>query len=246
MSNPHLKACSQCTATNKGGGPRRRCSKRTCKYGPKCYVHSVFQDGLEIKPSRAIPAAGFGLFTTNKKKNADGFRPGQKICDYNGRAVTSVAAKERVEARADCMYGDYLIQTKNNYWIDASKTNSSLGRWVNDPRGTGHRANAMFITTGRRREGAALRAIKRIPPNTEILVNYGDWSAQRWADVISGRQGRRRDEAPEPPPAAAAAPVRRRRRQGLPERPAPPPPRYRPPPASVRREQRLVKRPHGG
>jgi hypothetical protein len=97
------------------------------------------------------------------------FSRGDPLADYTGD-----------ELRLDQAHNvsPYVLQITRRKGIDAARTNSGYGRWANDPRGTGHVANAEFVvnrTTGT----ARLRATKRIEVGEEIFVRYGPdyWQA---------------------------------------------------------------------
>lgn len=77
----------------------------------------------------------------------------------------------------------YTLRTYGGRVIDASKTTSCLGRYINSPYRTGRQANVKFVdsTAGRRDKPVKCRieAIKNIKKDDEILVRYsqdrGGW-----------------------------------------------------------------------
>jgi hypothetical protein len=72
----------------------------------------------------------------------------------------------------DRIGGPYFIEThRNRQAIDAARTNTGEGRWVNDPRGSGKRPNCKF---SRGRAGAFyVVTSRRIRAGEELYVSYG-------------------------------------------------------------------------
>ena len=144
----------RCTARTKKGEP---CRQRTAK-GQFCWCHLSSERGLRIKPS-TVPGAGLGLFAAKSL-------PARHTIDYTG---------DRVPLADEDDGGVYFLQTRSNEAIDAARTNAGEGRWVNDPRGTAKRANAVFTLYtppgGQRRAG--LRTTRPVASGEEILVKYG-------------------------------------------------------------------------
>ena len=60
--------CPTCGAPTKAGG---KCKNRTCKYAPRCHLHTSVKVGTSN-----IPNAGRGLFAKQR------IRKGQVIADY--------------------------------------------------------------------------------------------------------------------------------------------------------------------
>ena len=170
----------RCTAKTKRG---EHCRQRTAK-GQFCWCHLSSERGLRIKPS-TVPGAGLGLFASKAL-------PVDHNIDYTG---------DRVPIESERDGGAYFLQTKVDEAIDAARTNSGEGRWVNDPKGTARDANAEFILYtppgGQRRAG--LRTTRPILKGEEILVAYGAayWRYQR-------RKSKRPVKARRPPQRLAA------------------------------------------
>jgi hypothetical protein len=123
-----------------------------------CWQHLKQKEALRITKS-TIPGAGLGLFTVKPLVR------GENITKYTGRVVIN----------NDPDYGNaYALQIKKRppTYIDARRTNEpGLGRWANANRGRGGN-NAQLVYDARNRT-ANVRAIKAIPPKTEITVPYG-------------------------------------------------------------------------
>lgn len=153
----------QCTATTKKGG---RCGSKTAR-GQYCWTHLRQQEGLRVKQSSLGAHAGAGLFAEKD------FRRGERIAWYTGDWIH------------DDRGGFYTLQIAANKTVDAARTNTAPGRWANDPRGSGRRANARFAADHVRGR-ASLRATKAIRKGEEVLVSYGKqyWKAGEVREVV--------------------------------------------------------------
>ena len=164
----------RCTASTRAGG---HCRQRTAK-GQYCWNHLSSIAGLRIKKS-PTPDAGFGLFAARDLPR------GTRI-DYTG---------DRVPLDSDTDGGVYFLETKRREAVDAARTNCGEGRWVNDPRGSGHQANAEFVlyTPPGGRRTACVRTHRLVKRGEEILVRYGQ---QYWR--YHGKQRKRTERQPRP------------------------------------------------
>ena len=171
------KACSQCTATKNDGS--RRCSRRTCLYGPMCWQHTQTRKGLKIEKS-TIPGAGLGLFTTDKKE----FKKNEKIDEYSGEVISKKELDNRYPGKETLApYAIALKRHRNNTkYVDAIKSNSGMVRYANNcrskkdrPHCTGNNAtlkdNNSQPNPSQRKP--VLKATRTIKSNTEILTSYG-------------------------------------------------------------------------
>lgn len=151
----------RCTAQTVNG----QCKNKVIK-GDLCYVH-LKQQHLRIKQSRIH---GNGLFAIKAKKSEPNtvFKQGEPIVEYKGKRIDQKKADERTEKGK----WHYLFQVTKNDYIDGYKTTSGAGRYANDPRGTGMKANARFSVNTKLKK-AKLVATKNIPDDKEILVSYG-------------------------------------------------------------------------
>lgn len=143
-----------CTAHTKAGS---LCRQRTAK-GQYCWNHLRSIRGLRIKRS-SVPRAGFGLF-------ADRDLPAGYKVDYTG---------DLAPLASDADGGAYFLQLTKHSAIDAARTDSGEGRWVNDPRGADKEANTEFVLytpPGKPRQ-ACVRTLRPIEKGEEILVKYG-------------------------------------------------------------------------
>ncbi len=169
------RSCNTCIAAKKTGG---KCTRSTCKYGPKCWQHTQIQDGLAVKPS-TVPGAGQGLFAKRT------FHNNEKIATYTGERITQRQLDQRYGAGHHTL-GEYVIKKygsgKNSVYIDARKTNSGVARYANDCHGSSQDCNAEFKSAGKSRgknggkakRSVIIKATKNIRPNTEILTSYGN------------------------------------------------------------------------
>ena len=149
---------------------------------------ALLEKGLVVKQSR-IPNAGKGLFTKV-------FIPkGTRIVEYKGKISTwkDVDHKEGKNG--------YIYYVTRNYVIDASTNQKALARFANDARGLQHikgmNNNCIYALFNGK---VYIQSIKDIPPNSEILVDYGReyWDVIRYnarlqtAELRKKRNARRR------------------------------------------------------
>src|SRR5690606_18792308 len=66
--------------------------------------------------------------------------------------------------------GPYYLQTRAHEAVDAARTNAGEGRWINDPRGSGRRANSRFVLY---RGRACVELTRDVQADEEIFVSYG-------------------------------------------------------------------------
>ena len=153
--NGSIRMPSQrCTADTKKGV---QCGQRTAK-GQYCWNHLRTVSGIRIKKSSA-PGAGFGLFA------ARDLSKGHRIA-YTG---------DRIQLLSDQVGGPYFLEVRAGEAVDAARTNSGEGRWINDPKGTTDRANCRFVlhtpTAGERT--ACVELTRNVSKDEELWVNYG-------------------------------------------------------------------------
>lgn len=159
------RTCDRCTAST---AARRRCKLTTCKYGPKCWIHTKKDDGLQVKPS-TIPNAGDGLFATR-------LIPKHTMFAYSGKRV----AENRLNGmgrgagrgwgRQFLPYSISVGRGRQRIVYDACRTNDNVARYVNDPRGTNLPTNASLVERNRK---PYLQIDRDIQPGEEILTSYG-------------------------------------------------------------------------
>jgi hypothetical protein len=153
----------QCEANKKNG---QRCKLLTNK-GQYCYAHA-WQKGLVVKKSQ-IPKAQLGLYAVKNFKN------NQEIDEYKGEVL-------RMDMDSIPDNKDYVFSVTNNYHIDAENPNSCLSRYINDPKGTGKRANTKWVVD-RVRKRVKIKADRNIIANrqkpVELLIPYG---RQYWVE----------------------------------------------------------------
>ena len=163
----------QCAAFTAKG---TQCQRRTLR-GHHCRDHMRLLQRLAIAKS-TIAGAGEGLFLA---KGATPIRRGERIVVYSGDWVHVLPDSDEG--------GAYFLQVNGRgLCIDAARTNTALGRWANDPRGSKdalgrrRRPNAQLVADRARKQGA-LKASCTIKPGDEILVSYGRdyWRGQGMA-----------------------------------------------------------------
>jgi hypothetical protein len=159
-----MKHCHQCTAATESGS---RCRLRTCATGPYCWIHTRKLEHLRVKPSGVH---GKGLFADDPQaaRRDVVFNRNDLVTEYKGDVYT------RDEARA-LPNNSYVINAGSGFYVDAQKTDSSVGRYSNDCRRTGKRCNARFWTSRRAvNDGRVwISAKEPIRNGQEILTSYG-------------------------------------------------------------------------
>ena len=152
-----------CTADSKAGD--RQCRARTGK-GEYCYAHRRLLSGTRIAKAGN---RGFGLFATRD------FAAGEFCGDYTG---------ELLDAGPDdggAYFLELRIRGRPDAVIDAARTNSGDGRWMNDPRGTGKTANCKFaVTPGTTR--VRMKVTRAVKAGDELFLAYG---AQYWKEMTA-------------------------------------------------------------
>lgn len=156
------RECVRCAGRKRDGG---RCSRRTCLYSKYCFQHAQKKKHLSIKNS-TIPRAGKGLFA------AADLPRGTRI-PYKGEMMTRQQVDERYPGDE---LGEYVLcfgRGRNQRCVDARSTQSGLGRYANDNRGTRYRANARFQDPGRRERWPQIVLTRAVRKGEEIFVAYG-------------------------------------------------------------------------
>ncbi len=153
-----IKSCKVCHRPIKGG---HTCRRRTCVTQPKCWQHTQSDQGLRVKPS-TIPGAGRGLFATKT------FHRNEKIVRYGGEHLTGREINARYPGNT---VAQYAVKTREGGYIDARNTSAGVARYANH-KTPAQGANAALVSVGRDR--VAIEAEKRIQPQHEIFVDYGD------------------------------------------------------------------------
>jgi hypothetical protein len=147
-----------CTAKHARTG--KRCGRRTC-CGEYCALHTSLILGLRVARSK-VKGAGRGLFAERS------FAEGELIIEYTGDVFYFKRSSGHLNSRYALMFrrnGRYIL-------IDSARTNSGIGRYANDARGTRFRNNAEFCTITNKR-GVGIYALKKIGAGSEIFISYG-------------------------------------------------------------------------
>ena len=147
------------------------CRLRT-KHGCFCWVHRAARDGTQIKKS-TIDGAELGLFARRR------FKKGEIVARYTGDLIETDAGRDDANGFEG---SHYVLELSERVAVDAARTNTADGRMVNDPRGSGRRANVRF-SVDQQRKRVTLRATKAIGVGEEFLLSYGRsfWTAPRTA-----------------------------------------------------------------
>ena len=154
--------CVQCAAPTKRGN---RCKNRTCMYTEFCSVHTRLLLNLKVADS-TIKGSGKGLFTLMDIKK------GTKIIQYTGTLMSATQYDKN-----DTGYGASVSKSRV---IDASSTQSTLGRYANDCRAANIRkkecrgTNARFSVSYKKDQDPAvwIKATKNIKKGSEIFISY--------------------------------------------------------------------------
>ena len=125
---------------------------------------ALLEKQLYVKKS-TLPGAGKGLFTKKKIKK------GTRIVEYKGEILTW----KEVQKLADDRNG-YVFYINSKQCIDAWNYKKALGRYANDAKGIGRvkgiKTNSEYVV-GNGKKKCYIEAIKDIPANSEIFVEYG-------------------------------------------------------------------------
>ena len=111
-----------------------------------------------------MQGAGKGLFASKD------FKKGEKIADYTGDLVR-LGAEDGKQSPSGYR-SNYILELTEVIGIDAARTNTAVGRMVNDARGSGLRNNVRF-SCNQREKTAKLIAVRNIKKGEEFLVSYG-------------------------------------------------------------------------
>lgn len=128
---------------------------------------------LVVRKSR-IKNAGRGLFTTSR------IRKGDQVVEYIGQKLTWKQCLKKYKGKLEKL--TYVFAVNDDNCIDAYLYPEALASFANDANGTvGKKKYHNNCEYRVRKHRPYIIATKNIPPNTEILVDYGDeyWEAIR-------------------------------------------------------------------
>ena len=162
--------CDQCWGISNSG---QRCKRITCARLPTCFQHTRTMFGVDIRPSRH----GMGMFALKS------FDKDELVAPYIGEKIS--------DNELDKRYGDdvapYAINIGGGQTLDAACTRG-LGSYANDYRTDpkDHKKNKASMNaelsdeTSTEFGGVWVKAIKKIAPGQEVLVDYGKeyWSGE--------------------------------------------------------------------
>lgn len=160
----------RCVADTKAGCWCRLSTRHGCL----CWVHRASLSGTQIKKS-TIEGAGLGLFARRAFKTED------VIATYTGDLIPTGAGWDREDGFEG---SQYVLELSEQVAVDAARTNTGDGRMMNDPRGTGQRANVRFCAN-QRTKTVTMRATRNIKAGDEFLVSYGRGFWSRKAEAGS-------------------------------------------------------------
>ena len=168
--NGEIKLPTQrCTSGAKNG---QQCRNRT-QYGDRCWSHLLKEDCLKIGRS-TIPRAGKGLYAQRD------FKKGETVARYTGDLVHN---DERYDKNR--YFSAYLLELTGAISIDAARTNTAVGRMVNDARGT-NKKNNCSLSCHHATRTATLKASRNIKKGEELFTAYG---AAYWKGVLANKLG---------------------------------------------------------
>ena len=153
-----IMSTPRCVANN---AKRPQCGAKIVK-GRYCYNHQRILEGTIVLKSQ-FPEMGFGLVTAKDcKKN-------EHVAQYSG---DEVALEDETDG------GPYALGITRSKAIDAARTNTCYGRWLNDPKGTRRKADARFVIN-RLNKKARLITTMEVKNGQEFFVSYGPnyWQA---------------------------------------------------------------------
>jgi hypothetical protein len=151
----------RCVALKRNG---EQCGART-RIGNRCWNHTQRDLNLRVKRS-GILDGGKGLFAANKD-----YRNKMHVTDYTGDLST--------DPDVDHGGSKYVVGISHDVTLDAARSDTALGRMINDPKGSGHPPNTRFAIDTRRRK-VRIYATRPVLAGKEFFLPYGK---SYWARV---------------------------------------------------------------
>ena len=145
---------------------------------------ALLEKRLVVRKS-TIPDSGKGLFTKVL------IPKGTRIVEYKGKISTWK------EVDHDEGKNGFIYYLSRNHVIDASSYKMALARYANDAKGLkrvkGINNNSIYIADNKR---VFIESTKDIPPNTEILVEYGKeyWDVIRYNKKLWLKESKEREK----------------------------------------------------
>ena len=158
------------------GGEARRCKNRT-RGDHLCWIHGMSDLHVRVKPSQ-IQAAGKGLWAEDRSQPANAilFRPREEICTYKGKVMDQAKFDRKYpENRPGAKKPAYVYKIQNDRYVDAKKSTSCFGRFINSAFGTRERQNCKIMGRDPRRRfprKVKVRAVLPIRNHTELFTLY--------------------------------------------------------------------------
>ena len=185
MSYP---ACNRCTARKADGV---RCTRNTCKYGPRCWQHTRIRTGFSVNQS-GTPSQGMGLF-------AHRALPEGTEIPYRGKTLPELQYRQKFPGDWRM---DYAVTGQDGIVRDAAKTNAGVARYANDVRvfSRGGRvvrkrqpnAGLYTVDANGRGDRVVLELTKPVAQGREVLLDYGDGYWENDAAPVETVQRHRR------------------------------------------------------
>lgn len=134
-----------------------------------CREHLASDQRLEIRQSNVGADAGYGLFAFSELP--EGHRipltgDVMPLAPLKGEKGHQSAGVETLTG------GPYVMTLRPGWGVDAARLNCEVGRWVNDPKGSGRQANCIFQVSPTKKV-LFVETTRKILKNEELLVEYG-------------------------------------------------------------------------
>ena len=163
--------------------PPQRCIADTknreqcCNYTPHgefCWLHLALRKGVRVQSS-SIAGAGKGLFAVRPLKRGEEFNYTGDLCNW---------IKSMHHHRHTVII---CFEVSNHLAVDAARTNTAEGRFVNDARGTGMRNNLRF-SVNQRAKTVKMKVMRNIKAGEELFVAYGKnyWKKDEDSSIVIG------------------------------------------------------------
>lgn len=130
-------------------------------------ISTTSTDNQSVNQQSTVPQSGLGLLMDNQPFNRN-----RSIVPYTGQTST-----KRID-------GDYVLEVNRRHFINANRHIDTAGfanECLSDNENDGLcQGNNSRFTVNQRNHTANIKAIKTIPPHTEIFIPYGD---EYWKDI---------------------------------------------------------------
>ena len=108
------------------------------------------------------------------------------VCMYSGECMDVVLTTDRSKYILECRWFNPKTEKPESWFIDAQKLNTTAGRYINSPRGTGKDANVTYCAGLRDPHPStgmyyvSVKTLRPIRKGEELLASYGEdyWSGK--------------------------------------------------------------------